>query len=144
MSERIENFRKRRARLQPDADSALNLELDFEGSRESLEGRSLDGELGTAEYGDTGFDMEIGGPAATRGTESPSDEPASLEAPGDETMHFDAAPAGAEEMSLGGPLADRSSHGDSGGTRPIRRGLTKRRKKREFSLRRWAAASWRA
>ena len=30
LSERVENFRKRRARLQPEADSAGNLELDFE------------------------------------------------------------------------------------------------------------------
>lgn len=103
MSERIENFRKRRARLQPDTDSTLNLELDFEDSHKSKDDRSLDGELGTPEYGDTGFDMEIGEPAVTRGTDGPSGEAPSLDAPADETMQFDAAPAGADEMSLGEP-----------------------------------------
>ena len=106
LSERIENFRKRRARLQPDADSTLNLELDFEDSHESQGDRSLDDALGTPQHRDTGFDLEFGGSAVTRGQDGPSSETHSLEAPGDETVQFDAAPAGAEEMSLGEPFAN--------------------------------------
>ena len=105
MSERVENFRKRRARLQPDADPAGNLELDFEGPDKPEDHRSLDDALGTPEDRDSGFDLEIGESAMARGKDDPSRETLSLEESGDETMQLDAAPAEAEEMSLGEPLA---------------------------------------
>ena len=46
LSERVENFRKRRARLQPDADPTGNLELDFEDPDKPEDIRSIDDALG--------------------------------------------------------------------------------------------------
>jgi uncharacterized RDD family membrane protein YckC len=107
LSERIENFRKRRARLQPEVDSIGNLELDFEGPDKPEDKRSLGDALGTPEDRDSGFDLEIGESAVARGKDGPSRETLSLEESGEEMMQLDAAPAEAEaeEMSLGEPLA---------------------------------------
>jgi len=104
LSERVENFRKRRARLQPDADSTRNLELDFEATSKPQDNRSFDDALGAPEDRDTGFDMEIGESAMARGEDGPSREMLLFEAPGDERMQLDAAPAEVEEMSWGEPL----------------------------------------
>jgi len=107
LSERVENFRKRRARLQPDAKPEGNLELDFEGL-DKLDGhRSLDDKLATPQDRDSGFDMEIGESAMARGKDGPSREILPVEEPGDEMMQFDAAPAEEEGMSLGEPLGER-------------------------------------
>jgi len=106
LSERVENFRKRRARLQPEVDSAGNLELDFEDAEKPEDNLSLDDVGGTPEDRDAGFDLEIGEFAAARGKDGPSPETLSFEQSGDEGMHLDAAPAEAEEISLGEPLAE--------------------------------------
>jgi uncharacterized RDD family membrane protein YckC len=128
LSERVEKFRQRRARLQPDADSTGNLELDFGdrdkpkeprfldsslGTREDRDlsfdkpedHRSLDRVLGTREDQDSGFDLEIGESPMTLGKDGPPGEALVFESPGDERMQLDAAHVEAEEMSWGEPLA---------------------------------------
>ncbi|MGA3324242.1 MAG: RDD family protein [Terriglobia bacterium] len=107
LSERVQNFRKRRARLQPDTDSPGNLELDFGDPDKTEDHPSLDDALGTPEESDTGFDMEIGESAMARGKGGPSPETLMFEAPREEIMQLDAAPAETEEMSWGEPLEKR-------------------------------------
>jgi uncharacterized RDD family membrane protein YckC len=128
LSERVEKFRQRRARLQPDVDSTGNLELDFGGLDKPAEHpflgdtgrtredrdlgfdkpedrRPLDGVLATPEDRDSGFDLEIGGSAMTLGKDGALGETLAFEAPGEERMQLDANPLEAEEMSWGEPLA---------------------------------------
>ena len=105
LSERVENFRKRRARLQPEVDSTGNLELDFEVPPQPEDDRSLDDVLGTWDDRDSGFNLGIGESAVARDKDGPSPESLSFEESGDAMMELDAAPAEAEEMSLGEPLA---------------------------------------
>jgi uncharacterized RDD family membrane protein YckC len=107
LSERVENFRRRRARLQPDADPAGNFELDFEAPDEPTKYRSLDDTLGAPEFSDSGFDLEIGESAPALGKNQPSRSPISLEELDDEKMQLDTAPTEVEEMSLDEPLAKR-------------------------------------
>ena len=106
LSERVETFRKRRARLQPEVDSTGNLELDFEGPAKPEDNHSIDDVRGTREDGDSGFDLEIGESAVARGMDGPSREILSFEESGEEMMQLNAAPTEAEEMSLGEPLAE--------------------------------------
>jgi len=106
LSERVENFRKRRARLQPDTDPAGNLELDFEGPLAHQDNHSLDDALGTEDR-DSGFDLEIGEFAAASGKDHASPHDLSLEGSDSLMMEMDAAPAGVEEMALGEPLEKR-------------------------------------
>jgi uncharacterized RDD family membrane protein YckC len=103
LSERVETFRKRRARLQPDTDPAGNLELDFGGPGQPQDNSSLDDALVTEDR-DSGFDLEIGEFAAATGKERPSPENLSLDRPVDPMMEIDAASVGGEEMALGEPL----------------------------------------
>lgn len=105
LSERVQTYRKRRGRLQPDADPPGNLELDFEGLDKPEEKYSIDGALGGREDRDSSFDLEIGEPPGALGKDGPSNDIVSLEVPGDEKMQFDAAPPEVEEMSLGEPVA---------------------------------------
>lgn len=104
LSERVENFRKRRARLQPDADPAGNLELDFEGVDKSEKHVSFEGALGSPRDQDSGLDLEIGEFPAVRSADHPSAEATAFDAPGVTMMQIDAAPLEAEEMALGEPL----------------------------------------
>ena len=106
LSERVETFRKRRARLQPEVDSTGNLELDFEGPTKPEDTHSIDDVRGTREDRDSGFDLEIGESAVARGMDGPSREILSFEESGEEMMQLNAAPTEAEEMSLGEPLAE--------------------------------------
>jgi uncharacterized RDD family membrane protein YckC len=103
LSERMENFRKRRARFQPDADSAESLDLDFVGPDKHQDERSLDDALGASADEHSTFDLEIGEPAGDEGTDNPAREILSLEDPGDEMTPLDAAAP--EEVSLGEPVA---------------------------------------
>ena len=107
LSERVENFRKRRARLQPDAAPAGNLELDFGGFDTTEINRSIDDAVGAPAESDSGFDLEIGESAVAHDNVILSPEPHSLEEPADEIMQLDAAPAESGEMSLGEALAKR-------------------------------------
>ena len=105
MSERVEKFRKRRARLHPEADPAGNLELDFEPAGKPREDRSMDDTLGTPGGRDSRFDWEIGKSALARGRDDQPRETLLLEKLDDEAVHFDAAPREMDEMSLGEPPA---------------------------------------
>jgi uncharacterized RDD family membrane protein YckC len=108
LSERVVNFRKRRARLHPDADPAGNLELDFERPDELEDIRSIFRAQETPEERASRLDLEIGEPAMDRELEGPSPETLSLEDPGDEMMQLDAAPDERGEMSLGESVAKSS------------------------------------
>ncbi len=103
LSERVENFRKRRARLQPDTDPAGNLELDFEGPGKPRDDRSLDDALGMEDK-NSGFDLEIGEFAAASGKDHPLPENLSLEGSDDPVMEIGTAPVEMEEMALAEPL----------------------------------------
>jgi len=105
LSERVVNFRKRRARLHPGADAEGNLELDFEHSGEAGPMHTNQVALGTSEVGDSGIDMEIGESSAARGEKGPSLDTFSLEGPGAEMMQLDAAQDETAEMSLGESVA---------------------------------------
>ena len=106
LSERVENFRKRRARLQPDVDPAGNLELDFEGPGKPEDHRSLDDLLGTREDRYSGIDLEIGESATAHVMDGPSREILSFEESGHAIMPLNASPAEPEEMFLGEPLVN--------------------------------------
>jgi uncharacterized RDD family membrane protein YckC len=108
LSERVENFRKRRARLHPEADSAGNLELDFENAGNPRENRSMDDTLGAPGGGDSRFDWEIGKSALARGRDDQPRETLLLEKLDDEAVRYDAAPSEMDEMSLGEPPAQNS------------------------------------
>ena len=103
LSERVEKYRKRRARLQSDGDPEGNFELDFEAPDKPEDYRSLDDTLGTSEDKDSSFDLNIGDSTAARDEVGPSREILSSEELGDEMGQIDVAPAEAEEMSLGEP-----------------------------------------
>jgi uncharacterized RDD family membrane protein YckC len=97
----VGNYRKRRARLQPDAVPKENLELDFDDSANVWQHRPIENELGASEDRDSGFDMEIGQASHTRSEDGLSEDELSFEPSGDDTMQLDAPPSGEEEMSLG-------------------------------------------
>jgi len=99
------SYRKRRARLQPDVDPTGNLELDFEDSEKPEDIRYVLGPTEAPEERGSGFDLEIGEPAVTHNEHSMLRESPSFEESGDEVMQLDSAPAEAEEISIGEPVA---------------------------------------
>ena len=106
LSERVVNFRKRRARFQPGADPEGNLELDFEDPGKPEDSRSIFGVPGAREERDAGLDLEIGESLTPRSEDGPATEPMAFEESRDnEMMQLDAAPGESEEMSLGEPTA---------------------------------------
>lgn len=105
LSDRLVNYRKRRARLQPDVDPTGNLELDFEDSEKPEDIRYVLGPTEAPEERDSGFDLEIGEPAVIHNEQSMLRESPSFEESGDEVMQLDSAPADAEEISIGEPVA---------------------------------------
>ena len=106
LSERVENYRKRRARQQSNEDQ--NLELDFGASQEPEDFRSLDDALRPPVNRVRGFDLNIGDSVSTQGQNDMSREILSSERIGDETMQSDGEPGEVEGMSLGEPT-QRSS-----------------------------------
>jgi uncharacterized RDD family membrane protein YckC len=104
LSARVVNYRKKRARLQPDADPKENFELDFEDIDKPVELDPVEDALGVQENRDSGFDMDIGNPAVAQIEDPAPNEILSPGAPDDEVMELDAPSSGAEEMSLGDPL----------------------------------------
>jgi uncharacterized RDD family membrane protein YckC len=103
LSERVESFRKRRARLQPDASPGGNFELDFEAPDEPEAHRFIENDLGTPENTDSSLDIEFGETAEARGEDAPSLETLSREESSDEPVRLDTAPF-ETEMSLGEPV----------------------------------------
>jgi uncharacterized RDD family membrane protein YckC len=100
----VANFRHRRARLRPEADSAGNLELDFAGPDQPGDIRSLGDARETSENRDSGFDLDIGKSPMTRDEGGLTIEMVPLEESGDDMMQLDDPPARVEEMSFGEPV----------------------------------------
>jgi uncharacterized RDD family membrane protein YckC len=98
----MENYRKRRGRLQPDADPAESLDLDFVGPAKHRDERSLDNALGAPADEHSTFDLEIGEPDLDENTDNPAREILSLEDPDGEMTSVDAAPP--EDVFLGEPV----------------------------------------
>ena len=103
LSGRVDEYRKRRAHLQPGAGPGGNFELDFEAPEEPGAHRFIENGLGTSENSDSGLEMEFGGPAEARGEDAPSLEAPSREESSDEPVRLDTAPF-ETEMSLGGTV----------------------------------------
>jgi uncharacterized RDD family membrane protein YckC len=90
--------------LQPDADAAGNLELDFANPGKPGDIRPAFDGMGDGEDGNPGFDMELGESPAARDEEAPALEPVAFEESRDDgMMQLDATPGESEEMSLGEP-----------------------------------------
>jgi hypothetical protein len=103
LSERIEQFRKRRARFQPETDSAGNLELEFAepGRAEASHDVTLEA---PEEDHSPHFDSELGESAAAPEKET---SPPGTSSPREyrEMMHLDTAPVEADNgILLGGPV----------------------------------------
>ena len=101
LSERVESFRKRRARLQRGADSAGNLELNFEDSGGPGEPVFVDDTAGSPEEGVPGFDLELGDSVAPYPQGPPPLETLSIEKAGADSMQFGTGPTRIEETWLG-------------------------------------------
>lgn len=102
LSERVGNYRKRRARLQSQGPARENLELDFDDSENLAAHRSIDIPV-TREDRDSVFDMELGRPSPAEGENDSAEEPLMFAPPAEESLLLDAPPAEGEEMSLGEP-----------------------------------------
>lgn len=102
LSERVESFRKRRARLKRGADSAGNLELDFENSGGPGEPVFVDDAAGSPEEGGPGFDLEFGDSVAPYSQGAPPLETIPIEKADADSMQFGTRPAPPEEIWLGG------------------------------------------
>jgi len=97
LSERVDNFRRRRARLRPGAKPPENLELDFDDHAESEEDLPIDRLPGIHPDASSDFDFDIGGPAAVNDLDGSQREIIPFEDPGEGTMQFDDASPEAEE-----------------------------------------------
>jgi uncharacterized RDD family membrane protein YckC len=102
LSERVDNFRKRRARLQPEVDAEGNLELDFQPDDKSRDPSFLDDALETPTEKRRGLDLEMGDSEVAE-QENPPREILPLDEPADEKMQLDIAGPEPEEVSLGEP-----------------------------------------
>ena len=106
LSDRVVSFRKRRGRLQPDADPSENMELEFENAGKPVDARSIFEPQVAFEDAGSGFDMELGKPSSAQdGDERPGDNRPAREL--GEELQLDTAPEDADEMSLGEPVEKR-------------------------------------
>jgi len=103
LSERVTSFRKRRARLQPDADPAENMELEFGEPGKPEDIRSPFQPHEAAEDTGSKFDLEIGKSAYAQDEGEMSADLRAYPELGEE-LQLDAAPEDADEMSLGEPV----------------------------------------
>lgn len=103
LSDRVEKFRKRRARLQPDEEPAQNLELNFGEPDAPADQGFLDGAMVPFEPPDQGNEVELGEPAITFAEESPAGETMVLDAPEEAPIQLETAPAESQEMYWGEP-----------------------------------------
>ncbi len=108
LSDRVEKFRRRRARLQPEGESARNLELDFgEPDARSEQGFNQDfsdGALARLAAPEAGNEVELGEPAFTFAPETAVGETMVMDAPEAEAVQLETAPAVTEEMDWGEPV----------------------------------------
>jgi uncharacterized RDD family membrane protein YckC len=107
LSERVENFRRRRARLRRSAGSAENLELDFENYRRLDEPVFIDDTVGSPEESEPGFDLELSDSEGAPPRSTPGFEAISLEDSGEDLMPLPTTPAPLEEMPLEGSAPER-------------------------------------
>jgi uncharacterized RDD family membrane protein YckC len=103
LNARVTTFRKRRARLQPDADPGENMELAFEDPGKPEETLSMFRPREASVEADSGFDMEMGGPAFAKEEDKMSGDSRHAQDSSEE-MQLDSAPEDTDEMSLGEPL----------------------------------------
>jgi len=104
LSDRVENYRKRRGRAQSDADPRGNFELDFDAPEKPEPYRVIENELGASENTDGGLDIDFGETGEVRGGDAPSVE---VHAAGESSVapvQLDADPLEETEMSLGEPV----------------------------------------
>jgi uncharacterized RDD family membrane protein YckC len=101
LSERVESFRKRRARLKHGADSAGNLELDFENSGGPGEPVFVDDAAGSPEGRGPGFDLEFSDSVAPYPQGAPPLETIPIEMAGTDSTQFGTRPARPDEIWLG-------------------------------------------
>jgi uncharacterized RDD family membrane protein YckC len=102
LSERLENYRKRRGHAQPDEDALGNLELDFGTPDNSEDYSSFDSVFGTPKNANSGFDMEIGESPEAHEVDGPSLGVHAREELDDGLVGLDDA-AVESDMSLGEP-----------------------------------------
>jgi uncharacterized RDD family membrane protein YckC len=105
LSERLENFRRRRSRLKRNTDSPGNLELDFENTSDKP--AFLDDVLEKPGKVRPDLDLPIRESEAAPGMDGLSFEMPSREQSGEEEKELDLAPVGVADMSLGEPLPER-------------------------------------
>jgi len=103
LSERVESFRKRRARLKRGADAAENLELDFEDSTGAGEPDSADDTPESLKGGEPSLDVEFGDSVTPYPQGAPPLETISFEKADADVMHFGTRPMHPEEPWLEGP-----------------------------------------
>jgi uncharacterized RDD family membrane protein YckC len=106
LSDRVVSFRKRRGRVQTDADPSANMELEFENAGKPEEARSIFQPQESSENVSSGFDMDLGKLSiASDESEQPGDKwpPREL----GEELQLDAASEDTDEISLGEPVAKR-------------------------------------
>ncbi len=114
LSNRVEKFRQRRARLQPESEDERNLELDF-GELNKPEPNKLEedpflaGPVGASQDQAATAELELGDPAMTIREESPLGETLSMDTPAEWERQKEGASAEQEDqMSWGEPQAQDS------------------------------------
>jgi uncharacterized RDD family membrane protein YckC len=103
LSERVESFRKRRARLRHGADFAGNLELDFEDPRGLTEPVFVDDASGSLEESGPHLDVDFGDSVAPYPQGAPPLESASVERTDADSTQLGTKPAPPEDVWLGEP-----------------------------------------
>jgi uncharacterized RDD family membrane protein YckC len=98
LSKRVENFRKRRARLQQPADSTENFELDFYPASESDESLFLDEVRGSAEESVPAFDADLGAPSEAVAGRGQTLETTPFQKADEEEMPLEVAPVPEEDI----------------------------------------------
>jgi uncharacterized RDD family membrane protein YckC len=99
LSERVDNFRRRRARLRSDFDRSTNLELDFRGEEQAEAGTEIDAEVVEAASGEMRLDIELERPTR-RGVEAVGLDSLSLEGPGRGERAYTSPAVDAAELPL--------------------------------------------
>jgi uncharacterized RDD family membrane protein YckC len=99
LSERVDNFRRRRARLRGDVDRSTNLELDFGGEEQAEAGTEIDAEVVEAASRQTRLDIELERPTR-RGVEATGLDSLSLEGPEGGERAYASAAVDAAELPL--------------------------------------------
>lgn len=103
LSDRVENYRKRRGRAQSDPDPRGNFELDFDAPEKPEPYRVIENELGASENTDGGLDIDFAETGEVRGGNGPLVEVHAAEESSAAPVELDTDPL-ETEMSLGEPV----------------------------------------